>query len=296
MPSDERLVATFLASLPRPPTAVDRVTLTNALQSLIRRARAGVPTVDVEASAFVKHAAERVDAESPIAALEQLRADDLYLACGCMRGDAAALAALEERHLAQLEAQLAASRSIAPYAREACQVLRLRLLVASDGQPPRIGSYRGIGSLASWLRMTVTRIAFELREAGGRLDGPAALDDEPAPVTDDPELLMLQRRYGDAVQRALSDAFAAVEPRERTVLRMFFLDAVPAAEIGRLFEVSGRTVQRWIAETRARVAARARTLLAARVGASETEVRTIMRLLESQLLVSVKRLLETPRP
>ena len=58
-----------------------------------------------------------------------------------------------------------------------------------------------------------------------------------------------------------------------------------------LFQVSSRTVQRWIAETRRCILDETRRRLAARLALSESQVDTVMRLVQSQIDVNIRDLL-----
>src|SRR5262249_24659980 len=68
------------------------------------RGRAGGPGVRLAAARFAAELGERLrDEPAPAAVLAELYAVDLYLACACVGGDAAAQRLLEERFLAGLD-------------------------------------------------------------------------------------------------------------------------------------------------------------------------------------------------
>jgi len=126
-----------------------------ALEARIASAQAAWRDVEVDPERFVRHLATRL--EPPLAALDQLHVEDLYLACGCLDGDPAALEAFDRAHgggidLVILAAGVDPSNGMRDRVRE-------RLIVKIGDAPPKIANYAGKGSLGSWVRI------FALREA-----------------------------------------------------------------------------------------------------------------------------------
>src|SRR5262245_6697776 len=104
------LSPSFLSQLPPPVAAIeDREALERCLRDLVATARMSFPTVDIEPEEFVAYVAQRVPAsgddakreESMLDALAALHAGDLYLACGCAKGDPRALEVFEKQFLSQ---------------------------------------------------------------------------------------------------------------------------------------------------------------------------------------------------
>src|SRR5947209_798474 len=94
------------------------------------RGRAAWPNVSVERAQYAAHVAALGAGPE--------HAEDLFLACGCAAGDAAALAAFDARFLSQVPKFIARLDSSAAFAEEVTQILRVHFLVASDGRAPRI--------------------------------------------------------------------------------------------------------------------------------------------------------------
>src|SRR5713101_9795167 len=70
--------------------------LEDTLQALVATGRVAWPEIAIETSAFVQYLADRLDFHGDLeAALQAVRAKDLYLACGCAHGDARAIAVFE---------------------------------------------------------------------------------------------------------------------------------------------------------------------------------------------------------
>jgi RNA polymerase sigma-70 factor (ECF subfamily) len=265
------------------------------LAQLVATARAAWPGIIVEDDAFLRHVAERLPGEGgPREALAALHAGDLYLACACAVGEPRALAAFEKQFLSQVDAYLARTEGQAGMAEEVRQALRTRLLVGDGDRPPRIASFTGQGPLGGWLRMATARVAVDLHRASKRESGresslPSAPGDAP-----DPELEYLKLRWRPELEAAFESTLAALGAQEANVLRLYFLNGVTAEAIGTLYQVSSRTVQRWIVDTRQRILHETRKRLAERLEMSVSQIDTVMGLVQSQIDVNLPGLLGRP--
>ena len=108
----------------------------------MRRAAAEFPDVELTEDDFVVFVEEHVD---DAGALSEEALAELYLACGCSRGDKAALAHLDARYLASVPAALAHMRLPAETIDEVRQLVRHKLLVAEPGKAPKLEGYAGRG-------------------------------------------------------------------------------------------------------------------------------------------------------
>jgi len=222
----------------------------------------------------------RIDRDDdPDEALGRVRARDLALALACARGDQRALAALEEL-LARVPGWI--RRTGAP-AEEVAQELRERLLVA-EGRPPRILDYSGKGELAAWLRIVALRAALRIR----RRQEPAR--EPPAELLGqaDPERDYLRLRYRGEYERAFREALAALEPGARLLLKLHYVDALSLERLAALRRVHRATVARHLAEHRRRLLEATRSLLRERLRLTDSEFESVLRLVRSQLAVSVR--------
>lgn len=222
----------------------------------------------------------------------EVHAADLDLARACARGDATALATLEERIIPQVRAALKRRDVDDTTADEALQVLRARFLVAEGTLPPRIMEYAGKGPLSAWLRMTALRLAWgllnERKQSHLPDDGPLeALGTAP----DDVELQYLRERYGADFNAAFREALGALEPRARTLLRMHLVDGMGTARIAEAYGVDRSSVKRWLATAREWLLDQTRVRFAARVGVSVPELDSLLAQLRSQLDLSIHRLM-----
>jgi RNA polymerase sigma-70 factor (ECF subfamily) len=277
----------------RPDVAgADRDGLERALRERIAAARRAWPGIAVGDEAFVDAIGERLGDGEPAAGLAALCVDDLYLACACAAGDARALAAFERRY----EGELAATfRSFAAHGSDGAdlrQVLLERLFVGHDGRPPRIAEYGGRGSLRAWLKIAAVRLRIDReRVKGDRRDNFADEEDAIAQIeaVDDPELRYLKTHYREQFKAAFVAALGQLEPKERALLRLNAVERLSATDIARIYNVHRATAKRWLADARERLVAATQRLLAAQLGDRAIAVASILRLIHSDLDLSLAR-------
>jgi RNA polymerase sigma-70 factor (ECF subfamily) len=217
--------------------------------------------------------------------------EDLYLACACATGVAGA-AAYFERRFGKVIRKAVARVISAPVDRdEAEQLTRRALLVRSQAGPPKIASYAGEGPLESWVSVTAIRTAISLGRSGGterqlrdRTLGEAA-------GGADPELLVMKGELRAQVEAAFEQALERLGDRERLLLRLYLVSGMTMEDIGKTFDVAHQTVSRWLVRARKQVLAIVRRELARRLKISRSELRSIVRLVASQLNLSISRLL-----
>jgi RNA polymerase sigma-70 factor (ECF subfamily) len=268
------------------------VDVDEVVSELARRGRTAWPELDLPNAILLDHLAGKIGdqpADAPT-----LHAEDLYLACACALGLAEAIAAFEARHLAQVRVFLGRMKPTPSLIDEVKQGLRVKLLVAPPGEVPRIAEYAGRGSLTSWLRVAAIRLAIDLLQASGAAapsPGPAGDDLLDRIGGGDPELELLKARHRSEVNDVLREAFAALSAEQRNVLRLSYRDGRSIDEIGALLGAHRATAARWIADARQAILDEARRRLEARLGLSPTEVQSLLRMLRSQLHLSVSRLL-----
>jgi RNA polymerase sigma-70 factor (ECF subfamily) len=222
--------------------------------------------------------------------LAKLHAGDLLLALACAQRHPPSLAAFERELLGthRLAAALARIDPSPAFLDEVRQTVRERILVARPGETPRIAEYSGRGSLQSWTQVIALRCALDLRPARAE----QAPDEIPEQAGEaDPELRMLRDRYGKAFEAALTQAFSRLDDEQTNLLRLQIVDGLQTARIAALFHVDRSTIKRKLAECREALLTETRALLGAQLGASPDSLESILRLVRSQLHVSVARLL-----
>ena len=284
----DELLATFVSRLPAglPDAARD---VERDLTDLVRRARAEAPGVELDAHEFVVHVADRTTYDAhgrPV--LHTLHAGDLWIAFGCVAQHPQALAAFEARFAPEITNALARSFERA-LAEDAELKLRDRLFLVGEDEHPRLASYAGRGALAPWLRAAAARTAIDLMRTRRELPvDPGTLGDV---VAIDPLLAQLKDRYRDEFRIAFAQAAAQLTDRDRTLLRYRFFDDLSIDEIGVLYRVHRATVARWIAAIRETLFESTRTALTERLSLTESEVDSVLRLIDSRLEISIEAML-----
>lgn len=252
------------------------------------------------ASAAAEHSAWGVDADAlietvraawPEGAPPSLHVEDLTLAFACRAGNERAVAEFLRRYQATMSAEAAKVDASSTFVAEANARLRERLLAPRADAPARIGSYLGRGSLSDWVRVAAARNALNLvRDRGSdrkvRADAVSQLVGESTP-----ELRYLADRYRDEVNAAVGEAFGSLQPEERNVLRLHYVDGVGLGELGVLYGVHKSTMSRRVARVRDSIMQAACEGLAERLAAPPTEVAALLELMRSQIEVTLSRVL-----
>jgi RNA polymerase sigma-70 factor (ECF subfamily) len=264
------------------------------LAALAAAGRAAWPRVSGDEGAFVRHLLSRVPVDLlATAPVEELRVGELYLAWACASGNDAAVAAFDRSCLAGLAAQLAAAGIRADLAGEAEQRTRVRLLVAGAGAGaiPKIADYRGRGELRAWTRTVAVREALQLlRQARKEGLAPAAAADE-AVISRDPELVHLQTKYAGGFKEAFLEAFAALTPRERNILRQHLAFGMSCDQLAAIYSVHATTALRWSTKAREKLWDKTRRAVQRRFGLGAGDADSLIRALQERLHVTWERLL-----
>jgi RNA polymerase sigma-70 factor, ECF subfamily len=230
------------------------------------------------------------DAE-PDDLLGGLCCDGLYLACACARLVPAALAHFENDLIAGVAETLRRRRLSDDTVEEVMQELRRDLLVADPPAAPKILEYSGSGDLGAWLRVVALRRALN-HDRRERRQVPLAEEVHAivAPSAD-PELEYVKRRYRAELDAALEAAIGALSTRDRTLLRLHYTGKLGLEAIGTMYGVHKWTVQRWLGTARTEVMNRTCDELARHLRLGRAELGSILRLVESQLDLSLATLL-----
>jgi RNA polymerase sigma-70 factor (ECF subfamily) len=269
--------------------------LASALAACVATAEAACAGVTVPTARFVRALAERVPADAaPVAALGSLRAGELYLACGCADGDDKALAMFEARYRGVIERAIAATGAATAERADLAQIVRQRILVGGQDRPPRIAGYTGRGALAAWVRVIAIREVSRAQARGVQAAGEG--DDELARriAPDDPELDYVKRRYRAEFKEAFERAVDGLDSRDRLVLRQHTLDGLGIDQLAALHHIHRATAARWVANAREAVLRATQRTLTTSLRISPDELHSLIRLIRSQLDVSLPRLLADP--
>jgi RNA polymerase sigma-70 factor (ECF subfamily) len=267
--------------------------LRRELERRLHGAELATPGVAADPSAFVSGLAARlVAATNPLEELERLHVEDLYLAWALRHQDRAALRRFETEFLSKLATQI---KGAAAEGGELEQQVRTRLLLPGEGRPPRIEQYSGRGPFGGWLRMIATRCVLDLQRARGEKSGHLRELDSPGVATD-PELDYLKLRHAGDFKVVFEQALAELDARQVTLLKLSFVEQLAPSAIAVMYDVSARTVQRWLLDLREGLLKKTREGLRARLSLSPSELDSLLGLVDSQLQVSLYRVLNLQRP
>lgn len=285
----DALTAAFLSALPEPERAgLAGPELEARLAAVVAAGRQAWPGLSVADGELVAYLAARASGD-PLAALGALHTNDLFLACGCALGDQAAIAEFLRQLVPHIEAAVLGLGADASQVDEVRAKLVEALLV---GPSPGITSYAGRGQLRSWVRSIAVRTG--MRQLGrGRAAGSG--DGELAGLAaeaDDPEIEHLKLRYGDAFRAAFLAALGALTARQRNLLRQHYLDELTVDQLGALYRVHRATAARWVAAAREALFDDTRRRMIEALGLAPGEFDSLLRLLHSQIDVSIQRYLD----
>ena len=258
----------------------------DAVSRAAAEARAKWPGVHVGDAEFLAWIAERCpDGEDANAAIERMHTEDLYLACACARADPAAIAVFERDVLPA--ARPAVARIDPSAIDDVLAEVRVRLLVDGESGTARIRSYIGRGPLTSFVQVAAMRLA----HTRGRAKKDVREDAERLAILpyggDDPELARIRKELAEPFRRAFGESLAALDARDRNVLRLHLLEGVSTESIGRIYRVHRATVARWIAGVHETLLRETRRRLSRELRIDKNDFESFMRLLASQLEVSI---------
>lgn len=216
---------------------------------------------------------------------------DLGLAWACLARDPAAEKLVDRMIRAEAQRAVAELRKPADLVDEVHQELAQRLLV---GERPRLAQYAGQSALGRWLGVAALRTALNLTRKA-RPERPLGDDDHDliAAVVD-PELAAIRNQYKREVERAIRSAFEALDnPRDRNLLRLYYLDRVGLDRLGQMYGVHGSTVSRWLATLRESIISDTHGRLGEMLGASGNyaDVASLIRAVRSDLDLTLSRIL-----
>jgi RNA polymerase sigma-70 factor (ECF subfamily) len=257
-----------------------------------RAAREVWPSVEVSFEDFadyVKRVTPSAGTEGALPATPALHGSHLYLACACVKGDAAALAAFEEAFFREVDVAAATLTSHGLTADDLRQAVRQHLFLAEPGKVARIATYSGRGDLRAWVRIVATRTALNMvakprRELPFDVDALAFL----VGSGDDPELEYIRRTYATAFREAFRVALAALEDRERNLIRYAFGDGLSADAIGHLYGVHRATATRWLVKAHSHLADEVRKALVSHLGIDHKDYASIVRWVKSHLQITLE--------
>jgi RNA polymerase sigma-70 factor, ECF subfamily len=258
------------------------------IQEMLASARRRWPGIEVSDAAFARRAAQA-------GALADLHASDLYLAMACVAGHPQALSAFLGEIVPRARGAIAKTLTDPNLIQQAEDRVVQKLLVASDGKPPRLEEYAGRGTLASWVCVAAVRTAIEV----SRLKAPASVPLDSAQfaagvVAGAADLELIRRLHAEDFRGALAEALRGLAADERNLLRLSVLKDVGIDRLAVLFQAHRSTIARRLQRIRKKLLDDTRRGLGKRVGVRGAELDSLMRVVRSQLELSLSRLFSSP--
>jgi RNA polymerase sigma-70 factor, ECF subfamily len=275
------------------------MTFDEAVNIAFDAGRRAWPRIALDAAAFAVWAREAAVEHESLAT----RGEDLYLVAGCIAQDPQAILAFEKSFLAVITRRAGRVPLTPDQADELRQQLRVTLLL---GPGAKVKTFKGQGPLRAWVQVCAVRLALTMvsnggsagsgggAAAGGATPADAALIDELVSRDASQELLSMKARYRDAFQGALENCFSTLPPRQKTLLRMHFLEGMSIDEMGQVFGVHRATAARWLVAIRKQVLEELSRQVQFDLRTSSSEFASLFRLVRSDVRLSLHRILDLP--
>ena len=303
MVTAESLVGPFLDAAP--PAVRETLAavpdLDRRLWTLVAEGRAAWPALAVDGKDVVAFIGRQVTTELADAALDGLRPADLYLACACAKQAPGAVAAFDRDYMREVDIALARMRIGPPRLSDIKQLVRQRLFVGggtsgAPTSPGKISEYGGRGDLRRWVRSVAVRTCLNDLRKGKR---EVLVDDDQLIAqhtvsADDPEVEYMKRTYSEEFKAAFSESLKHLEPREQTLLRYHHVDGLNIDEIGAIYRVHRVTAFRWLEKAKEHLVARTLDILRNRLKLPANELDSVLRMIRSQIHLSLVRQLGGP--
>lgn len=227
--------------------------------------------------------------------LASLHVEDLFLAWACLNQQRDALSAFERftRPLIAL-----AVRRDAKDTDELIHQVQIKLLVAEAARPPRLADYTGVGPLKAFVMVMAMRCLADSRRSDERRredhigDGWLELASIAGSNTG-PESKLQWAELEPHAARAVNEAMAALSVRQRTVLRLHYVEGISAEALGRMYSVHRATTTRWLVDARERVLELVQQRLRATLDVSTASLASLNQTLVGGLELSLPSLVES---
>lgn len=275
--------------------------LDRRLWTLYGEGRAAWPDLPLEAQDLVTFVAHGMSEELAEGALDGLRPADLYLAAACARGVPQAINAFDHDYMREVDIALARMRIGGARLSDVKQLVRQRLFVGGGtaGAPTsagKIAEYGGRGDLRRWVRSVAVRTCLNDLRKGKReiLVDDDHLIAQHAVTADDPELEYMKKTYAAEFRAAFGDALGGLGAREQTLLRYHHVDGLNIDEIGAIYRVHRVTAFRWLEKAKEQLVKTTLDALRARLKLPANELDSVLRMIRSQIHLSLIRHLGGP--
>lgn len=264
--------------------------LENILQTMVNSAQKAWPTVLVPVEEYLAFLARRLNQSTePPENILSWKTEDLYLVCGCLIGIPEAIIAFEKEVFSKIEGQLRSILGSPDQLLDLKQNLLKELFFTDGKEQPKINNYTGRKGLSSWVFVVAIRKAINILRRSQK-EFPLLEQDlsQLEALKEDPELQYLKILYRKEFSAAWQHALASLSCKERNLLRYAVNENLSIDQIGAIYKIHRATAARWLAQIRRKLLQNTRQTIIESLQIGPSEYESIMRLIKSQLYVSIK--------
>jgi len=232
--------------------------------------------------------ARRVD----YATLTPALAMDVFLAAACLWGNVAAIRVFRNRYTPVVSNVARRFDPASAFADEVMQHVYEHLLVAVEGQIPRIHQYTGEGSLSSFVATVAHRLASRLYRYAKRYQADEALV-EKLMIVEDQETLFLKAHYLRVLNQSLLTAVRRLDRRARILLRLNLVERVSTIKLAAMYRVNQSTISRRIQGVIADIFSSVKQQAREELGLDTVAFTSALELVRSQLELRLSQFADT---
>lgn len=214
-------------------------------------------------------------------------AGEWCLAQLCLERHPGAVELLRARYWSVVDKSLQARKLAGDAVEELSAQLFEAVVFGRAGVPAKLAQYDGRGALAGWLGAAATRFAIDAHRRDGRH---VSVDDEVGELVHGgtgAELELLKRRFTESFRSAFREALAALEPKERLLLKQRYVDGVPVATLAQLHQAHRASISRWLSEAHEHLLGGLKDRLQQSLGIPRDEANEVLALIHSRLDLSL---------
>lgn len=193
--------------------------------------------------------------------LEQLQADDLFMALACAAGNERAWWEFDQQHRSYVERVARHLAKTEMDAQEVIDTVYIELYgtrVVDGERVSKFSTYSGRGSLRGWLRTVIWHSLVDLHrrshdevsldemtENVGEGNVHASFAEPPAGGEDEMIDHLARERYRKATVASIETAFSSLEPHEKLLLLYYHVESMKLREIARMVENPASPLRGW---------------------------------------------------
>lgn len=257
--------------------------MANEVMEAFKRCLQRYPTIQLSFEIFQSRVEEIITRDMSLAdegsqrkTFLQIHHEDLFLAIACSNGDRIAWEYFADDFFPVLKNYAAQACGSSSEGEDLAQEITTKLLKEKN----RLAGYNGRGSLAGWLRVTVSHAAIDRYRRRRREipledlqqnSGLASLADSERNITEE----SLDSHWGPVISEVVNETISDLSARDRLILGLYYLRDVPLKTIGRQLRIHEATVSRWLNRLRREIRKRVEHKLRKKHGLRPSEIQAL---------------------